>query len=309
MQRLAAFALIALVTAGCFGGDGETAGGGLIAKTLDVKADDVIKGPRGIYVVDSFDVQAIDTNTGQASGAPIHVSADGPRYAPDDDGAIWYTDVNGHTAGRVTQGDAVTELTMPEGEPVGVAFGDGHGWVSSPDPPIVVPFAKDGRAGEPVETPCSLYNLVVSDGAVWGACDTGVVRIDTDTRQADLIDTGGKPRQLTATSSHMWALVGDHLVSIDIATSAASDPVSAPADAYGLAGEGDDLWIAAGADTGRLITRHNASDAALIAGPVEVPGSSDDVPAQVGSMEGLGDDLWLSVSFYGSELVVVRQDR
>lgn len=142
-----------------------------------------------------------------------------------------------------------------------------------------------------------------------GECDEGVLRFDTETGRAALIDTGAEPRELTATSSRIWALVGDSLQAIDIASGVPAEPVPAPAGAYWLAGADHDLWVAAGGDTGRQITRHSAEDATMLAGPVDVPGSTSDVRAEVSSMVALGGELWVAVTFYGGNLIVVRQAR
>jgi streptogramin lyase len=309
LRAVAVISLLALVVAAC----GETEsrrGGGLVAQELAIRADGAIAGPLGVYAVEGGHVQGVDPTTGKASGQPIELHALGTRMVVDDQGAIWFVDREQPRATRVTPDGVVTQLAMPEGDhPVAIAVTNGTAWVSSITPNRIFPFAPDGNRGEPVETPCAVVRLVGAEGSVWGACDKGVVRLDAASRQITLIDTGGEPGDLAVTTPAIWALVSDRLVAIDPRTGVAAGSFPAPADANSITGTKGALWVASTPQGGKpeQITRHDAADMALLAGPVDVPGSTTDVPARVGSMAAFGDDLWLAASYYGAPLVVIRQ--
>jgi hypothetical protein len=260
-------------------------------------------------VVDSFRLQAVDPGAGEPQGNPIDLQAVNTRVVVDDEGVVWLTTSDEDFAARITPAGSFTDLVMPGDEdPVGIALSNGRAWISSTTPDFLVPFDKDGKRGEPVETPCSLYKLVGVDGSVWGPCDKGLVRFDTETRRVTLIDTGGEPEELAATTSAMWALVGDRLVAVDLVTGQVANSMSAPDGALSIAGAGDNLWVVSQPDDRRpdQITRHAGSDAKLMGGPVDLPGSTSDVPTQARTMTAYGNDLWLTQRFYGAALVVVR---
>ena len=309
LRAVAVISLLALVVSACDATE-RSSGGGLSAHELAIKADDVVAGPRGVYAVEGGHVQAVDPATGKAAGEPIELHALGTRMVVDDQGAVWFIDREQPRATRVAPDGAVTQLAMPEGErPVGIAVVNGTAWVSSISPNVVFPFSADGTRGEPVQTPCAVVQLAAGDGVVWGACDKGAIRLDTVSRQVMLVDTYGVPGDLAVTAPAVWALVADRLVAIDPRTGVAAGSVPAPADANSIVGANGALWVAAtpAGDGPEKITRHDASDMALLAGPVDVPGSSTDVPARVSSMAVFGDELWLTATVYGSPLVVVRQ--
>jgi hypothetical protein len=194
---------------------------------------------------------------------------------------------------------------MGEVEPVWVAASDDRAWISSG--PELVPFTDDGEPGAPIALPCSISELVFGDGAVWGGCEQGVVRVDADTGEAQLIDVGGEPEALAATDSAFWALVGDELVPVGDAGDV-GDAVTAPANATSIAGAGDALWVTADRDADdepEQVTRHDATTGRRVDGPIALPGGTDDVAAASASIAADGDALWFALAFYGGPLGVV----
>ena len=299
---------LALALAGCGGDDGGDSkkARGLDARLFDTAADDVYAGPAGVYALDSSELTRIDGD-GDADGSPIGVAATQPRVAIGND-AAWVTDVTEHDAKRVdlATGDRQV-LDMGAVEPVWVAASDDRAWISSG--PELVPFTDDGQPGSPVTLPCSISELVFGNGAVWGGCEQGVVRVDADTGEAQLIDVGGEPDALAATESALWALVGDRLVSISAAGDVAVE-VAAPGNATSIAGAGTSLWVTAdreGDDQPERVTRHDATTGRRVDGPIALPGGTDDVAAASASIAADGDSLWFALAFYGGPLGTVAR--
>ena len=220
---------------------------------------------------------------------------------------MWVTDVTDHTAERIdlTTGER-QELDMGAVEPVWVAAVDDGAWISSGDE--VVPFDDSGEPGAPVTLPCSATELVAGLDVLWTMCEEGVVRVDPATGATNVIDVGGEPTALAATDPALWVLVGAQLVPIDAAGEVGTE-VTAPADATSIAGSGNLLWVTADRqsdDAPENVTRHDAATGRRTAGPIPLPGGTDDVAAASQSIAADGRALWYTLAFYGGPLGVVE---
>jgi hypothetical protein len=305
--RSATVAVVGLVLAlaGCGGGDDSQAANGLEARLLD-EADDVYAGPAGVFALDSSDLTRVGED-GELEGSPIGVAADQPRIAIGTD-AAWVTDVSDHSAFRLdlATGDQL-DLDMGAVDPVWVAApDDGGAWVNSGTE--LVPFDDDGEPGAPVPLPCSTEELVAGLDALWTFCDQGVVRVDPATGAADPIDVGGEPAAIAATDAALWVLTGERLVPIDASGQIGAE-VAAPANATSIAGTGAVLWVTADRqadDAPEQVTHHDAASGRRTAGPISLPGGTDDVAAASASIAAAGRSLWFTLAFYGGPLGVVE---
>lgn len=297
-------AALVLGVAGCGGSDDAGGGGGLEARLFETDADEVFAGPAGVFALDGADLMPIDTESGDPDGQPIETELLNTRVAVGE-GVIWVTASAEQKAIRVDLTGPIEPLEVPGGEP-SLVVADGAGaWIVSGDD--LVAYRADGTPGDPLRLPCEVNDLAASGGTVWGGCKRGLVRVDTSGRTAQLVDVGGEPKSVAAVAGAAWALVGDRLVRVD--DDGDSEPVvDAPKGAARIAGEGETLWVFSSPEGDRkaqLVTRHDARTGKQEAGPVELPGSTDDVGAAAAAAAPYRGALWFTLAFYGGPLGVV----
>jgi hypothetical protein len=301
---------LAIALAGCGDGGGEASnGGGLEARLFDTAADDVYSGRPGVFALEDFELVPIDTASGDPDGDGIGIAASNERVAIGTDTA-WVTDVAEHKALRIDLGTGERQrLDMGDVEPVAVAAEGDRAWIGSDT--TLVSFTSDGTPGDLVTLPCKVFDLVSSQGAIWGGCELGLVRVETATNTATLIDVGGEPDSVATTGTSVWALVGGRLVSVSTTGEVGSN-IEAPVGAMVIAGEGRDLWVASDPDEGEepsSMTRHDARTGHRNGGPVQLPGSTDDVQASSAAIAPHRGALWFALAFYGGPLGVIEPAR
>ena len=296
---------LTLVVSGC--GDEGSQQAGLEARLLETPADEVHSGPAGVFALDGADLVPIDAESGAPAADPIDVGALNARVAVGEE-AAWTVEANADRAARIDLSSNSREPLELPGQDLAptVAATSGGAWIVVGR--RLVPYAADGTPMKSIGLPCGATELAVSNHSVWGACERGLVHVDTQEHSTQMVDVGGEPADIAATGGSAWALVGRRLIQVGT-EGERMRTVKVAAATESIAGEGNDLWLVTGTeDAPELVALHDGRTGERTAGPVELAGSTDDVPAAAQVVAPYRGSLWFALAFYGGPLGVVEPD-
>jgi streptogramin lyase len=275
----------------------------LTARLFETPLRTVASGPAGVFGVDRSDrLFRVDVRTGEAPGRPLVLDAEEVAVGTD---AVWVIQDAQRGVLRLDPSTRATTSFEVPGDALDSAFviaaTDDGAWVEVGDYEpsgstyLLVPYTSAGGPGPPLTLPCGFTDLVATERVLWASCAEGILRIDTATGEARLVDVGGEARSLAATAAGVWLLVGKRLVQVSLVgdVTTARD---APPDARFVVGDADAVWVTSGKPRGTdRITRHDARTGERNAGPLELPGGTDATPAQAADMAAHRGTVWFSL--------------
>jgi hypothetical protein len=310
-------AAIAVASSGvAAAGSGRTTARGLTARLYETPLRTVASGPAGVFGVDNGNrLFRVDLATGQAPGRPLLRDAEDVAVGTD---AVWVIrNVARHVVRLDLSTRATTSFDVPGDaldSPLAIVATDDGAWVEVDDYEpegntyLLVPYPTTGGQGAPLTLPCGFTDLVATAAVLWANCNDGILRIDTATGEARVVDVGGEPKSFAATSAGVWVLVGKRLVRVALVGDVATT-IDAPREARFVVGDAGDLWVTSGKPRGAdRVTRHDAQSGERTGGPLGLPGGTDATPPQAADMAAHSGAAWFSL-FAFRQLGVVKASR
>ncbi|MDQ2933376.1 MAG: hypothetical protein M3R49_00075 [Chloroflexota bacterium] len=168
----------------------------------------------------------------------------------------------------------IVAATKVDGQPAGIAVGEGAVWVTNAESNTVSRIDPSTRAVvQTIDVGKTPAGITTGHGSVWVANSGGrsVTRINATTnRPVDEIDVGTYPTAIAFGADAVWVTnAGDGTLSrIDAATGKAAAPISVASLPVAMAVAPDGLWVAS--QDGAAVSHLDPSSGAALSAPIPV---------------------------------------